>query len=646
MGKKKRRAAAALRIALGMLTVFVSARPAAALFVEDGVDRGGGGNPTASLVREDGRQGSGAGTAAGDDPGTGEGTGTGDSPGTGEGGTGGPGSGTGDGEDGPAGSGSGDGESPGTGEGGTGGPGSGAGDGENGPAGDGSGGTGDSPGTGEGGTGGPESGAGVGENGPAGDGSGAGEDPGTGDDGSGPDGGSSGNGPDASGGRPDGTGNSGELEVRDREQGISFLIPEKERNAVVGEDRDASFGILGAGEEDILSVRVNGEEVPYTFSDGRVGISRDDLPEGKVRVQVTVRAEDGSETEMEPWEFYRGDLYEGGPYGTMSADTRTESPREKDGSGHMKKRTGRIIAACVVLLLTIAAIGLSVFALKLRSEREKTEAEKMKTEALAEAAEETAEEAEAEAEATPAPTDTPAPTPTPAPTATPAPTPTPTPEPKIGDGKTVCIDPGHQDHANTEQEPIGPGAAETKYKVTGGTSGAASGLAEYELVLSVSFLLRDELEERGYKVVMTRDRHDVDISNSERAAIAAESGADVFVRVHANGSDNPSAAGALTYQPTENNPFLTPEIIAESRRLSETVLRHYLEVTGAEDDGIISGDNMSGINWSTVPVTIVELGYMTNPEEDLLMATPEYQEKMAKGIADGIDAFFEEKEEQ
>lgn len=237
--------------------------------------------------------------------------------------------------------------------------------------------------------------------------------------------------------------------------------------------------------------------------------------------------------------------------------------------------------------------------------------------------------------AVPEPTETAAPAP--AETAAPTPEPTPTPEPKPG--KIVCIDPGHQRVGSAVPEPIGPGAAETKARVTGGTQGRFTGVPEYELNLAVSLLLRDILTQRGYTVVMTRETNDVDLSNAERAAIARDAGADVFVRIHANGSDDPNHAGAMTICMTPQNPY-NAALYAESRALSGCVLDAMAAATGCQTEYVWETDTMSGINWAEMPVTIVEMGYMTNEAEDRLMATEDYRARLAAGIADGVDAYF------
>ena len=209
---------------------------------------------------------------------------------------------------------------------------------------------------------------------------------------------------------------------------------------------------------------------------------------------------------------------------------------------------------------------------------------------------------------------------------------------------SVCIDPGHQGSwvDMSAQEAEAPGSSVRKTKSSAGTVGTTTGVCEYQLNLDIALLVRNELENRGYRVVMTRENNDTAISNSERAKLAASSGCDITVRIHANGSEDSSVKGALAMIGSRSNPYVS-SLYDDSYLLANDVLNSYCSETGFKNLGLQFTDDMTGINWSTIPVMILEMGYMTNPEDDLAMQDPVTRGKMVNGITEGIEKYFRDK---
>lgn len=213
-----------------------------------------------------------------------------------------------------------------------------------------------------------------------------------------------------------------------------------------------------------------------------------------------------------------------------------------------------------------------------------------------------------------------------------------------GSDRIVCLDPGHQLRGNHEREPTGPGAKEMKPRVASGTVGVSTRKPEYQLTLEAAFLLRDQLEAYGYRVVMTRETHEVDISNRERAAVCNEAAADLSVRIHADGDSSPATQGVSVLYPG-NNPYTKP-IHSESLHAADLVLAEVIAATGAYSRGKIPRTDLSGFNWSEVPSVLVEMGFMTNPREDELLSDPDYLHKMTQGIAAGVNRYLSESAEE
>ena len=203
----------------------------------------------------------------------------------------------------------------------------------------------------------------------------------------------------------------------------------------------------------------------------------------------------------------------------------------------------------------------------------------------------------------------------------------------------VCLDPGHQTKGNPALEEIAPNSDKKKAKVTTGTRGVVTKKYESELMLEIALKLKTSLESKGYKVIMTRTKNDVDISNKERAIFANDSKADVYIRLHADGSENKNAAGASVLTSSPKNKYTT-KVQKESEKFSKILLEEYVKATGAKNRGLIYRDDLTGTNWATVPNTLIELGFMSNAEEDKKLSEKDYQDKIVKGLVNGIDRYL------
>lgn len=207
-------------------------------------------------------------------------------------------------------------------------------------------------------------------------------------------------------------------------------------------------------------------------------------------------------------------------------------------------------------------------------------------------------------------------------------------------GKTICIDAGHQRYANTGLEAIGPGSSTKKMKVTGGTQGSFTKVPESVVNLATAKKLKQILISRGYKVVMVRESQDVNISNIQRAQIANKSSSDLCIRIHCDGSGVSSVHGYFILTPSHKNKYLSSSIVDQSLKLTKCLLPAIQKTTGANNRGISYRDDLTGTNWSKIPTVLVEMGEMSNKQEDEALVTSAYQEKMAQGMANGIDDYF------
>ncbi|MDR0880040.1 MAG: N-acetylmuramoyl-L-alanine amidase [Clostridioides sp.] len=202
----------------------------------------------------------------------------------------------------------------------------------------------------------------------------------------------------------------------------------------------------------------------------------------------------------------------------------------------------------------------------------------------------------------------------------------------------VYIDPGHQAKGDPKLEPTAPGSGNQKARVSAGAVGISTRKPEYVLNLEAAEVLKNILIDKGFKVMMTRETHDVNISNAERARLGNEAKADIVVRVHGDSIADTSKTGASILVPSKISPY-TKGIFEKSNYVAESVKKE-MEGSGIKVNGIFERSDLTGFNWSTVPVFLVEMGFMSNYNEDQMLSNPDYQAKLMQAVANGIENSF------
>jgi N-acetylmuramoyl-L-alanine amidase len=158
---------------------------------------------------------------------------------------------------------------------------------------------------------------------------------------------------------------------------------------------------------------------------------------------------------------------------------------------------------------------------------------------------------------------------------------------------------------------------------------------EKNLTLAIAKKVQKGLEEKGATVVMTRTK-DVSLGLKARPKIATDNNADLFVSIHIDYVDYSGPSGTTTYYHKDD---------PSSRALAHSIVQHIAKVSGipnrrARSDSVLYGNGLAVLRYSTVPSTLVEVGFISNPRDRSKLVKPEFQQAVAEAIVRGIEGYI------
>ena len=207
---------------------------------------------------------------------------------------------------------------------------------------------------------------------------------------------------------------------------------------------------------------------------------------------------------------------------------------------------------------------------------------------------------------------------------------------KNKNGIKIVLDPGHSKNPGTEKEKISPDSNEMKLKDTSGSVGLISKKNEYEIAMDITLKLKEILEKDGYTVVLTKDNVETPLSSIERAEVGNRENANLMIRIHCDSFSNSNAKGSSMLVPNQRG-YITKEISEKSIEYGKNIIEEYTKKTGLNNRGLQYRSDLTGFNWSKIPVVLLELGFISNPEEDKFLSSEENISTIAEGIKNGIE---------
>lgn len=207
---------------------------------------------------------------------------------------------------------------------------------------------------------------------------------------------------------------------------------------------------------------------------------------------------------------------------------------------------------------------------------------------------------------------------------------------KNKNGIKIVLDPGHSKNPGDEKEKISPDSNEMKLKDTSGSVGLISKKNEYEIAMDVTLKLKELLEKDGYTVVLTKDNVETPLSSIERAEVGNRENANLMIRIHCDSFSNSNAKGASMLVPKQRG-YITKEISEKSIEYGKNIIEEYTKKTGLNNRGLQYRSDLTGFNWSKIPVVLLELGFISNSEEDKFLSSEENINTIAEGIKNGIE---------